>query len=233
MATVVRDRLREDLLRLIEDAGIAPGRLAAEAGLSGSFVRRVLDGRAHPTLETYSRLAVGLGADLSAHIYPNTGPPIRDRHQARIVEALLGEVDPRWHLFTEVVVTRPVHGVIDVVLSEARANQIVAVEIQSELRRVEQLVRWAHEKAAALPSSPTWQRIARGDASQAVSTLLVVRRTRANIEIATSVARQLEVAFPAHPADALRSLHGQGSWPGTALVWVRIEADRVHFMAQR
>jgi hypothetical protein len=193
----------------------------------------MLAGEGGGSLETYVRLAVALGADLSAHVYPNTGPPIRDRHQARILEALLRKLDPRWQRFTEVVVTRPVHGVIDLVLADKHAGQIVAVEIQSELRRLEQLVRWTNEKAAALPSSARWPSNAAPGQGPTVSSLLVVRRTRATVEIAEAFVRQLEAAFPAHPADALRSLRGDGPWPGSALVWARIDGGDVHFMARR
>ena len=51
---------------------------------------------------------------------PNTGPLIWDRHQARIVEGLLGKLHPRWRPATEVGVTRPARGWIDVVLHDAR-----------------------------------------------------------------------------------------------------------------
>lgn len=53
-------------------------------------------------METYARLAAALGADLSARLYPNTGPAIRDRHQAGIPEALLALLHPRWRPHTEV-----------------------------------------------------------------------------------------------------------------------------------
>lgn len=229
----VRTRLRDDLLRLCEDAGVTGAELAIASGVSKSHAARILAGDAGGSLETYVRLAVALGADLSAHVYPNTGPPIRDRHQARMLEALLRDLDPRWRRSTEVVVTRPVHGVIDLVLTDARAGQIIAVEIQSELRRLEQLVRWTNEKAAALPSAPRWPSIVTPGQGPTVSSLLVVRRTRATVEVAEAFGRQLEAAFPAHPADALRSLRGDGPWPGSALVWARIDGGEVHFMARR
>jgi hypothetical protein len=71
------------------------------------FISRLRAGTARPSLDTYARLATALGADLSVHIYPNTGPGIRDRHQACILEALLAGLHTRWQPFTEVAVRRP------------------------------------------------------------------------------------------------------------------------------
>jgi hypothetical protein len=45
--------------------------------------------------------------------------------------------------------------------------------------------------------------------------------------------RQLAVAYPAHPADALAALTGAAPWPGAALIWAEIERDRVRFIARR
>ncbi|HLX35774.1 MAG TPA: hypothetical protein VKR30_11110 [Candidatus Limnocylindrales bacterium] len=78
-------------------------------------------------------------------MYPNTGPTIRDRHQARILEWLLGQLDPRWRSFTEVAVRQPGRGWIDLVMFEPREGLLVATEIQSGLQRLDQIVRWSGE----------------------------------------------------------------------------------------
>lgn len=229
-ATTVRRRLAEDLQRQCDDAGITPSVLARATGLNRSFVARIIEGRARPTIETYARLAAGLGSDLSARLYPNTGPVIRDRHQARILEGLLEQLDPRWRPITEVAVRRPARGWIDVVLHDVRAQLVVATEIQSELRRLEQLVRWSEEKAAALPSWSGWASV---NGEPDVSRLLLVRRTRVARATAREFARQLTIAYPAHPDDAIAALTGSGPWPGPAMVWVRDGADGVSFVAGR
>ena len=132
---------------------------------------------------------------------------------------------------TEVAVRRPARGWIDLVLHDALAAQVVAVEIQSELRRLEQLIRWSGEKAASLPS---WEGYARIGSVATTFRLLVVRRTRATRTIARDFASQLAVAYPAHPEDALAALTDGGSWPGDALLWVDERADRgVRFMHRR
>lgn len=218
-----RAKLVEDIERLCADAGIAPEQLANSAGVPASYLRRILAGKAKPSLETYAKLAVPLGADLSTRLYPNTGPLIRDRHQARIVEALLPRLHPRWRPATEVEVRQPARGWIDLVLHEPREGVIVATEVESEVRRIEQQVRWAKMKAASLPSSDAWPQ--HGDPPR-ISHLLILRRTRATRQTVLEFAAQLALAYPAHPEDALAALMGTTAWPGAAMIWAEITLKR-------
>lgn len=222
-AAVVRSRLTDDLRRHCADAGISTRTLSTATGLDHGYLAEILRGEARPSIETYARLAAVLGADLSMRLYPNTGPSIRDRHQARILEWLLGALHPRWQPHTEAGVRSPVRGSIDAVLLDVRERLIVATEIESEMRRLEQQVRWAQEKAAALPSWVGWGRVV-GEEPPSISRVLLVRRTRATRRIAAEFSRQLAVAYPAHPDDAAAALTGTATWPGPALVWITLDA---------
>jgi transcriptional regulator with XRE-family HTH domain len=222
--------LSEDLTRFREDAGVSRTRLAREAGVDRRYLDRIEQGVAHPSIETYQRLAAALGADLSTRLFANTGPAIRDRLQAPILEMLLRDRHPRWDPFTEVSVRRPSRGWIDVVLHDARARVLVAGELQSELRRLEQLIRWQTAKAEGLPSWNGWPHL--GEAPM-ISRLLVVRRTRATRAVAAEFASQLRVAYPAHPDDAVAALTGSAPWPGPALVWVVIDSRGVRWTGGR
>jgi len=125
---------------------------------------------------------------------------------------------PRWQPFPEVASA-----------SEPRLDRrrparpteriLVASEIQSEMRRIEQLVRWSGEKAAALPSWDGWAHLG----GPTVSRLMIVRRTRATRAAGVAFANQLRAAFPAHPDDALAALTGPTPWPGPALVWAVVD----------
>jgi transcriptional regulator with XRE-family HTH domain len=227
-------RFRDDLERLIADAGITHAALAKEAGISAGHLADVLGGKAEPSLGLGAKLAVPLGADLAFRLYANTGPTIHDRHQARIFEALLGILGGNWRAYPEATVWKPVRGAIDAVLHDRRATAAVATEIESDIRRIEQAIRWSKEKAEALPSWSGWTGVLdRAGEEPQVSQLLIVRRTRANERIAREFGRQLAAAYPAHPADALAALAGERSWPGSALVWARIERDGVRFLPTR
>ncbi|MBF8290633.1 MAG: family transcriptional regulator [Chloroflexi bacterium] len=212
----VRVAAATDVVRLRADAGLSRAELARGSGVDPSYLWRIERGAVTPSLATYAQIAAALGADLSVRLYPNTGPAIRDRHQAQILEALLATLHPRWKPYPEIAVRRPSRGWIDVGLHDQRNGILVATEIQSELRRLEQLIRWSGEKAASVASWEGWGRL--GDETT-VSQLLIVRDTRATRAVATEFRRTLDAAFPAHPDDALAALMGTAPWPGPALLW--------------
>jgi len=186
-----------------------------------SYVHRILTETSEPSLDTYARLATALGADLSARLYPNTGPRLRDHTQAPMLEHLLATRHPRFGAFTEVLVRRPSRGAIDALLHEPREPVAIASELQGQLRRLEQQVRWHAMKAESLPSWDGWPHL--GGPEPRITQLLIVRRTRATRAIAAEFARQLRTAYPAHPDDALGALTGTEPWPGSALVWMVVE----------
>lgn len=218
--TRLRTALVDELRRLRDDAGITVRELAAAAGLSHTYVARILAGTERPTLEAYGRLAAVLGVDFGVGFCANTGPAIHDRHQAPILECLLRERHPRWRPFTEIAVQRPSRGWIDAGLHDPREGVFVATEIQGSLPRLEQLIRWSSAKADSLRSWDGWVHL--GEVPQ-TSRLLLLRRTRATRRIAAEFAGQLRVAYPAHPDDAIASLTGTTPWPGPAMVWAVIE----------
>jgi transcriptional regulator with XRE-family HTH domain len=222
--------LAEDLVRLRNDAGVTQAHLARASRVDRRYVARIEEGVERPSLETYQRLATALGADLSTRLYPNTGPAIRDRIQARILELVLERTHPRWATYAEVRVERPSTGWIDLLLHDAAAHVAVASEIQSELRRLEQLVRWSTDKAAGLPTWDGWPRLG---TEPAISRLLLVRRTRTTKAVVAEHARQLRLAYPAHPDDAIAALTGTAPWPGPALVWVVLDGERSRLAAGR
>jgi transcriptional regulator with XRE-family HTH domain len=151
-----RRSVGEQLRNLREDAGISRAAVAKVAGVHSSYVRLVESGQREASIGTLSRLSVALGADLSLRLRPNTRPPIRDHIQARMVESLLGFLPPDWNRYVEVPVRRPVRGIIDVVIVRPAARRVVAIEAHSELRRLEQQLRWAAEESEALPSATIW-----------------------------------------------------------------------------
>ena len=115
---------------------------------------RIEAGLIEPSLETLTALATALGVEPSLRLFPAAGPRIHDRVSAPITDALLTAAHARWRPRLEVAVTRPARGVIDIVLSEQ--PDVVATEVQGQLRRVEQQIRRAGEKADSLPSASGW-----------------------------------------------------------------------------
>ncbi len=207
--------------------------LARVSRVSPSFVSEIEAGDTPCSMETLNRLSIALGADLSVRLYPNTGPAIRDRHQARMVEGLLRALHPRWKASLEVAVHRPARGVIDVVLHDAAADVVVCVESESDLRRVEQQLRWSQDKAESLSSSSLWPTLSLG-AETAVSRLLLLRSTERTRRIVRDYRHIFEVAYPADPSDVRAALlSGDAPWPGPGLVWMTVDGPGARLLMRR
>lgn len=215
-ATDLVRRLGEEFRRLREDAGIPQAVVAAQAGLSRGMLSKVEAGEVRPSIGTLSALAAALGADLSVRLYPGAGIPIRDRTQARMIEALLRILHPRWRVHLEVPIQRPARGLIDVVLEDTPL--LVATEVQSDLRRLEAQLRWHTEKASGLAHTPL-----AAVRNTTISRLLILRSTRRTRELAGEFERTLRTAYPARTREALDALTRGSRWPGPAIVWAHVE----------
>jgi len=126
-------------------------------------------------------------------------------------------------------VRAPTRGRLDLVLVDAAAGVIVATEIESGLRRIEQLIGWHREKAEALPSSPIWPDLVVEGRPATIHRLLILRSTRETRATATEVVATLRAAYPAAQRDVLAALAGREPWPGAGLLWVSLRGNRVSF----
>ena len=221
----LRRAIGQEIRQLREDAGISQARLARAAGISRAHLCEIEAGDSEASLAVLTALADALGASVSVRLYPGTGPRIRDHLQAKILEALLRQLDGRWKRFVEVPVYRPVRGVIDLVLHDPPKSQIVVAEIHSEIRRLEQLVRWSNQKRDALPSAEMWQ-FAAGGGLPTVSGLLVLRSTPTTRALVEQHAATFETSYPAPAALVWASLVGAGPWPGSGLIWASVRDGR-------
>jgi DNA-binding XRE family transcriptional regulator len=216
----------EDLERLRIDTAATKAEVARIAGLDRTFYGRVESGRAHPSLESVIAVATAMGADLSVRLYPGRGPRLTDRHAARMVEVILQDLAPVWRPHLEVGVLRPVRGFIDVVFERRDHPLLVVTEFESWLPRLEQQIRWAAEKADAVASSDL---VGPGPAPP-VSRLLVLRSTERTRSLARTFEATLRAAYPARTRDATDSLRTGSEWPGHAIIWIRIDGDRVDIL---
>jgi DNA-binding XRE family transcriptional regulator len=221
-------KIGDDFLQIRSDAAATKAQVARAAGVDRTFYGRVEAGDVHPSLESLVAMATALGADVSMRIYAGTGPRLTDRHQARMTEAILAPLHREWTSHLEVVVTRPARGVIDAVFERLDEPLLVVSEFESTLPRLEQQLRWASEKAASVASSP----IVGDGPPPLVSRLLILRSTAATRAVATDFESTLRSAYPARSQDALESLWTGSPWPGPAIIWVRIDGDRVDVLDQ-
>jgi transcriptional regulator with XRE-family HTH domain len=220
-----------DIRRMRLDTGLSQRRLAGMAGIDHGHLSLIERGLREPSLAVLTAIADALGGNVSIRLYPGTGPRLRDPIQARITEALVRILDPRWTRLLEVPVHRPARGVIDVVVHDQPAGVVVATEVQSELRRLEQQVRWSNEKAESLPSADFWRFV---EGSPRIDRLLLLRSTRSNRRLAERFGETLRVAYPSNPIDAYQALSSPDvPWPGSALLWAEVDRDQAKILDHR
>lgn len=213
-----------DQIRLMRlDAGVTQAELAAVVGVDRSYVPRIEAGDARPSLEVLTAIGLALGAELSLRYFPGSGPRLHDRVQAVMIERLLRELYEGWRVSPEVPVGQPRRGVIDLVTEDRSRSLLVAIEVQSQIRRLEQQIRWANEKAEALRAASTDARL--------VSRVLVLRSTMATREIAREFEATLATAYPARTADVVQALVSRtASWPGPGVVWMDVRGAQASLL---
>ena len=199
------------------------------------MITRILLAQRDASPETLARVAIALGGDVSIRLAPGAGIAIHDAIQARMVEAFIRDVHSRWRPYPEVPVRTPARGAIDLVLADSLGDFLVATEFQSQLRRAEQTVRWANEKAAALTSSDLYRVAAAaaegGDGGGvATSRLLVLRSTEATRAVVKRLPAFFAAAYPIAAAKAVEALRGGLDWPGPAIVWMTVHGREVRLM---
>jgi transcriptional regulator with XRE-family HTH domain len=205
------------------DAGLSIRGLGRATGLDASHILRVERGKRDASIDAAVALAAALGHDVSVRLFPSSGPRLRDHVQVRMLEALLAILHPRWQARLEVPVYRPSRGVIDVVLSDAKASQLVAGEGHSQLRAFEEQLRRAREKADALPSARgyPWADVLE---PPRVSRLLLLRSTTATRDLVRTLSASFRAAYPAGSRDAYAALTTAATpWPGAAILWVDLD----------
>jgi transcriptional regulator with XRE-family HTH domain len=214
-----------DLERLRLDAGVSRRRLAEAAHIDAGYLTQVVHGDRQPSIAVLVAIAKALGADLSIRAFPNTGPNIRDRAQAPIVEDLVRIAHPSWQRSVEVRVFRPARGFVDLVLH--RTQDIVATEVQTRLDRLEQSIRWSDDKARSLPSSDVWP----PSGEPTIHRLLVLRSTAATREIPRRFESTLRTAYPARASDLYAALTERDRpWPGDGILWADLRAGTARIL---
>jgi transcriptional regulator with XRE-family HTH domain len=219
----------EEIRRMRLDAGVSLAQLAAVVGVHKSHLARIESNQVQPSLEVLTAIGVGLGADLGIRYFTGAGPRLYDRVQAAMVETVLRSLHARWSAALEVPVTQPSRGVIDFVLTDRASPIVVAAEVQSEMRRLEQQIRWSAEKADGLSI-----RLKHGDPighAPEVSRMLVLRSTIATREVARRYEATLAASYPARTRDVVLALTTPTApWPGPGILWMHVHGSKTTLM---
>lgn len=201
------DAFREQRLRL----ELTQADVARAVGTSRSVVSAIEHGDPAVSLKVRFRCAEVLGFRLRLPAYPDGTPRLYDQNHSRIIEHLLALRHPRWHASVEAPVPGPGHRSTDVRLE--CGIDIVLAEIETRLRRWEQIVRETHDKARAVAEDV--------GPGRRVHALLVLPPTRHNRELVRGLAGSVAAAFPADEQAIRRALTGaEEPWPGDGLLWL-------------
>jgi transcriptional regulator with XRE-family HTH domain len=215
-------RVGSELRQLREDCGLGQGVVARAAGISAAHLCRIEAGQTDASRRALARIAAVLGPDVSERIFPNTGPRIRDRLQAPILESLL-TISIQGGAVTSRSGSPAACGALSISSSSmlqtwswpgrsSRASAAWSSSFGGATRRQER-------SANRRPVSGAGE-------SAVVSRLLVLRSTASSREIVRAHSEVLRTESPARACDAYTSLTGAASWPGPALIWARLEGGK-------
>jgi transcriptional regulator with XRE-family HTH domain len=220
----------EELRRARLDGDLSMRSVSEAAGLHHSHLARIETGARPASIDAVAALAAAMGYDVSIRLFASSGPRVRDRIQVRMIEALLEALHRRWTARLEVPVYRPVRGVIDVVLQDRETSDLLAGEGHSALHVVEQQLRWAGQKAEALPSARGWP-WSDSLAEPRIGRMLLLRSSAANRQLVLAFPRTFRAAYPASSSDAVEALTGDSRpWPGAAIVWVQVDGGATRLL---
>lgn len=207
MATRFGDDFREQRLRI----GVTQAAIARAIGVDRSAIARLERGDPGVSNTIRSRACAVLGADFRIALYPERVPMIFDAAHARIVERLLAIRHRRWRPVIEAPVPGPGRRSVDVSL--AAGNDIVLLEVETRVRRMEQLARELHAKRAAV--------VAAVRPPVSVHVVLVLPPTRHHQALARELTATVRVAFPVPSPTLRRAIESAaGPWPGDGILWL-------------
>jgi transcriptional regulator with XRE-family HTH domain len=205
-------RFGEDYRELRLRSGVSQAAVARAIGVARSVVCRMESG--DPTIgpAIRARATAALGATFKFAVYADGTPLIRDAAHARIIERLLRLRHRRWRATVEAPIPGPGRRSTDLLLAHGR--HVVLFEVETHVRRLEEIVREQHDKRAAV-------REASGAAGERIHVVLVLPPTRHHRSLVRAHRETVRAAYPAASArmrDALDS--PTGDWPGDGLLWL-------------
>jgi transcriptional regulator with XRE-family HTH domain len=210
-------RFADDFRELRLRVGVTQSAVAASIGVNRSAICRLERGGEGISLEIRARACASLGADFRLQLYPERAPLLFDAAHARIIERLVGACHPTWRATIEAPLPGPGRRSVDVRLE--RSTDVVLVEVETRLRRFEEILRELHSKRAALIDSVPGRQ---------VHVVLALPPTRHHQLLVRAHPDSFRAGFPAPTGMLSRALRSsEAAWPGDGILWVAGAALRV------
>lgn len=185
--------------------------MAAAIGVDRSVITRLERGDASVGAAIRARGCALLGADFRLQLYAERGPLVHDSAHARLVDRLLAMRHPGWRAQVETPVPGPGRRSVDLRLTGF--GSVVLFEVETKLRRIEEIIRELHGKRVAF-------------GAEGVSVVLVLPPSHHHRELGRSVPELIREAFPVSSADLRRALGKGGPWPGDGILWLAAGRER-------
>jgi transcriptional regulator with XRE-family HTH domain len=207
-------RFAEDFRELRLRTGVSQRAVGHAIGVDPSVITRIE--RADPTVgpAIRARACAVLGADFRMQLYRERAALIYDAAHARLVERLLGLIGPGWRVNLEAPL--PGRRSIDAQLESRRS--VVLGEVESRVRRLEEIQRELHSKRDAA--------IERYGADRRVHVLLVLPPTHRHRALVREHGTQVAASFPAR-SSAIKAALADATlpYPGDGILWVPGSAE--------
>jgi DNA-binding XRE family transcriptional regulator len=199
------DELRAHRLR----AGLSQAAVARAIGISRSVICELEQGDPSISLTIWSRVTALLGGDLRIGVYAMGQPLLYDAAHARIVERLLRACHERWRVTVEATIPGPGGRSSDIRLEHD--GDVVLVEVESRINRLEEIVRECHAKRQA---------VATAELAKRVHVALAIPRTNHHRLLVEANWSTFAAAFPVDGEALERALADPSiAWPGDGLIW--------------
>src|SRR5215210_165450 len=203
-------RFGDDFRELRLRAGVSQAAVADAIGVHRAVVSRIERGEGDVAASIRARACACLGADFRMQLYAERGSMLFDAAHARIVERLLQLRHRSWRATTEAAVGGPGRRSVDVRLE--RSRDIVLVEVETRLRRLEEIIR---ELAGKRQSTEAHA------GSRRVHVVLVLPPTRNHRAVAREHRHVIDAAFPVESGVLRAALESRsGEWPGDGIIWI-------------
>jgi transcriptional regulator with XRE-family HTH domain len=205
-------RFAEDFRALRLRASASQADVARAIGVDRSVICRLEGGDQSVSAELRSRAVALLGAEFRISLYPIGAALIQDESQARSIEQILALRHPRWHATVEAPVPGPGRRSTDLRLECGR--DIVLIELESRVGKLDEIIRECHDKRDAVTGALSFAAV--------VHVLLALPATKHHRALLRDHPSTIKAAFPFSSADIEPVLMGPtGSWPGDGILWVR------------
>ncbi|MFZ5854611.1 MAG: helix-turn-helix domain-containing protein [Chloroflexota bacterium] len=215
--------------------GVSQAAVARAIGIDRAVICRLEAGDPGVSPTVRARAGAVLGATFKFALYDDGEPMIRDAAHARIVERLLAIRHRRWRVTVEAPIPGPGPGRRSSDLRLDHGPDIVLVEVETRIGRLEEIIREQQSKRAAVQEAI--DRATDGAADRVteratgtpshraldprVHVLLVLPPSRHHTTLVRTHPETIRAAYPVPSAQLRGALAASsGNWPGDGLLWL-------------